>query len=400
MKIENINLKIIPDSRNQDTLEAEIQTETGVFKDSVPSGKSKGSAEAFVLNPGKALEKFNEIKSEILSKDFEIQKEFDDFLIGLDGTDNKSNLGGNLILVLSLAFARFKARSGNLELFEYLTSIAQLPITNYQLPYPIFNVINGGAHAKNNLEFQEFQIIPQVNDFKIAYDFGKEFYEKLKEVLEEKFGIENISLGDEAGFSAPFKNNEEALNILAELILKNNFPLRIGLDVAANGFFKENAYVIGEKKLSEDELANYYKELIKKFNIISIEDPFNENDFNSFVKLTADLNKSNELIITDDLTATNPKRLKKAIEEKSGNTILIKPNQIGSVTETLEVIKMAYENNWQTVVSHRSGETMDDFISDLAAAVGAWGIKAGAPGKPERIAKYDRLLKIQSTISF
>ena len=410
MKIAEINLKIIPDSRGQDTLEAVMKSGSFSVISSVPAGKSRGKHEVFVLEPSKALVKFNKIKKEILEREFNNQKEFDNFLISLDGAKNKKNLGGNLILVLSLAFSRLMAKSENLELFQYIRSIAQLPITNY-LPKPIFNVINGGAHAKNKLDFQEFQIIPEVNDYKIALGLGQEFYRKLKEFLENKFGNGNVSLGDEAGFSAPFKNNEEAIEILAEVIAKYNYPLRIGLDAAASQFYlksqisnlkSKGAYIIDDKKYSAEQLKDLYLKLIDAYDILSIEDPFNEEDFGSFASLVTQINADSKqinadkqiLIIADDLTTTNLNRLKIAVNKKSGNTILIKPNQIGTLTETLKVVDFAYQNNWQAIVSHRSGETMDDFIADLAVGVDAWGIKSGAPASPERMVKYNRLLEI------
>ena len=406
MKITEANLKIILDSRGKETLEAEL---CGTSVDlrgiaSVPAGKSTGAHEAFVLEPKKALEKFEEIKNKILEKDFQSQKEFDNFLISLDGTENKSNLGGNLILALSLAFARLKAKSEGKELFQYIRDNFQFSIFNFQSPRPIFNVINGGAHAQNKLEFQEFQVIPMVDDFGIALSVGKEFYRKLQEFLENKFGKENILLGDEAGYSAPFRNNEEAIECIAEVIEKYKYPLRIGLDVAATQFYKMNyelgimnygIYIIGGKEYSAEELKDYYLKLIDAYNIISIEDPFHEEAFDDFAVLSHRIATKDFLVITDDLTTTNPERLKTTINKKSGNAILIKLNQIGTLTETLEVVKMAYENDWQALVSHRSGETMDDFIADLAVGINTWGIKAGAPAKPERLAKYNRILEIQ-----
>ncbi len=402
MKIFDAKVKIIQDSRGSDTLEAEFKSGNFSAIANVPAGKSRGAHEAFVLEPKKAIEKFGEIKNEILGKDFESQEEFDNFFIQLDETPNKNNLGGNLILALSLAFARLKAKNENKELSQYINQ--QSVISNQQLksPKPIFNVINGGAHAKNKLNFQEFQVIPSVSDFGIALSIGREFYKKLKEFLENKFGKENVVLGDEAGFSAPFKNNEEAIDILAELIKKYDYPLRIGLDVAASqfykpaGLFRKSGYIVDGKKYSLDELKDLYLRLIETYNILSIEDPFYEESFEDFAGLTQNLakNRRETLVITDDLTTTNPGRLKTAIEKKSGNAILIKPNQIGTLTETLKVVQLAYENNWQAIVSHRSGETMDDFIADLAVGIGAWGIKAGAPARPERLVKYERVLGI------
>ena len=406
MKISGADLKIIKDSRGQDTLKSELKSGDFSAIASVPAGKSRGTHETFVLESEKALDKFQEIKPQILNRDFEFQEEFDNFLIKLDRTPNKSNLGGNLILALSLAFARLKAKSEGKELFEYILEISNLKAQISNLPHPIFNVINGGAHATNKeskLEFQEFQVIPSVEDFGIALSIGREFYNKLQRFLWEKFGKENVSLGDEAGFSAPFKNNEEAIEILAELVAKYKYPLRIGLDTAATQFYTDGFYSIDGKKYSADELNEYYLKLIETYNILSIEDPFYEESFDSFASLTAELRGPDadlrgRLVIADDLTTTNPERLKTAINKKSGNAILIKLNQIGTLTETLNVIKTAYENKWQAVVSHRSGETMDDFIADLAVAVGAWGIKSGAPAAPERLVKYERILKISTIL--
>lgn len=391
MRLNEVNLRIISDSRNKETLEAELKSGEFLTSASVPSGKSTGSHEAFVLEPKKALEKFEQIKPQILSREFENQEEFDNFLISLDGTPNKQNLGANLILALSLAFGRLKAKSENKELFEYIRSIAKLSIGD-RLPHPIFNMIEGGIHAQNPLNFQEFQVIPQINDFGIAYGLGQEFYRKLKEFLEQKFGKENVVLGDEAGFSCPFKNNEEVIEILAELITKYNYPLKIGLDAAATQFYKENNYIIDAKNYSAEELKDFYLRIIKNYNIITLEDPFYEESFNDFTELTK--NTPETLIITDDLTTTNPQRLQTAIDKKAGNAIIIKPDQIGTLTETLKVVQLAYQNNWQAIVSHRSRETMDDFIADLAVGINAWGLKAGAPAAPERMVKYERILKI------
>ncbi len=348
------------------------------------------------MSPKEATRRLESIKTQLVSRDFQNQDEFDNSLISLDGTPDKKNLGGNLILALSLAWARLKAQSENLELFKYINKLlnAHYPITITNFPRPIFNVIEGGVHAQNALNFQEFQIIPEVSDFGIAYGLGQEFYRKLREFLEQKFGKENVLLGDEAGFSCPFKNNEEAIEILTELIRKYNYPLRVGLDAAASQFYKENSYFVDGKKYSAEELKDFYLGLIKNYNLLSIEDPFGEEAFNDFSELSRAIASKDVKVITDDLTTTNPERLKTAIEKKSGNTILIKPNQIGTLTETLKVVKLAYENNWETIVSHRSGETVDDFIADLAAGIGAWGIKAGAPATPERLSKYERLLEI------
>jgi enolase len=368
---------------------------------SAPSGKSTGTHEAFVLEPSKALAMFESFKQDVLSKDFADQKEFDNFLIALDGTENKERIGGNLILVLSLAFAHIKAQEEGKELFRYIRDISGLEIVGTRMVrYPIFNVINGGAHAENKLDFQEFQVIPMVEGFAEALRVGKEFYEKLGEAIRQKFGAEHVTLGDEAGYSAPFESNEEAIALMKSVIAANNFQLRIGLDVAASGFFEDGGYMVEGKRMSSQELLGMYYDLIYRYNILALEDPFEQEAFGDFKTLYQRLNQGNldAMLITDDLTTTNPKRFDQAIREQVGNTILIKLNQIGSLTETLRVIRMAYSNNWKVIVSHRSGETMDDFIADLAVAVGAWGLKSGAPGKPERLVKYDRVIAIEEMI--
>lgn len=419
MKIIDVSAKIILDSRQKETIEVGLRAADFWAKASVPSGKSRGRHEAFVLEPRQAMEKLEGVKPLLLKRDFENQRDFDDFLISLDATENKENLGGNLILALSLAFGRLKAKSENKELFQYIRSIAKLPIAllqsnspkgHCQLPRPIFNVINGGAHSaqsKSRLAFQEFQVIPTVKDFGIAFAVGKEFYFKLGSILDKKFGAD-VRLGDEAGYSVPFKKNEEALEVLYELIFKYRYPLKIGLDAAASQFYnpaaagkkKEGLYSIDGKQISAAELKDLYASFMKAYGIISIEDPFDEESFDDFADLARMSAEAEEktLIIADDLTVTNSKRLATAIDKKSGNAILIKPNQIGTLTETLDVVELTYQNGWQAIVSHRSGETMDDFIADLAVAIGAWGIKAGAPAKEERLAKYERLLEISSKI--
>lgn len=421
MNIKEIKLKIIKDSRGKDTLEAKINTQENNREflgwASIPSGKSTGIHEAKALEPKVVLKKFELIRNKIINNDFRDQKEFDDFLIDLDGTDNKNNIGANLILSLSLSFARAISKSKNLELHQYINEISNIkPLffaknlkdkqTSNNFPHPIFNVINGGAHVeipkiwnkkfgiKKSLDFQEFQIIPTTDDFAIGLSVGKEFYTKLGKELIKIYGKENVLLGDEAGYLCPFKTNEEALEMLQELINRNLYPLKIGLDVAASQFHNDadNTYLIEGEKRTSEELSMLYDGIIHRYDIVSLEDPFQEEAFDDFSKLLKDMPQ--KIIITDDLTTTNSKRLMKAISEKSGNAILIKLNQIGTLSETLEVIKIAYENNWKAIVSHRSGETNDDFIADLAVGVGAWGIKSGAPAKPERMAKYNRTLEL------
>ncbi|OGZ04470.1 MAG: hypothetical protein A2604_02440 [Candidatus Liptonbacteria bacterium RIFOXYD1_FULL_36_11] len=407
MRLSDATVKIIFDSRRQETLTAELFSENFSACASIPSGKSRSSFEAFVLAPHRAVEIFNkEVKSELLSKDFLFQEDFDNFLIKLDGTNNKSRLGGNLILSLSLAFARLKAKAEGLELFDYINklyrgSLHYLPPSF--IPKPIFNVINGGAHAKNKLEFQEFQIIPQHSSFKDGFEAARKFYKELGENLNKEFGKEEISLGDEGGYSTPFRSNDEAFQELKQISSKffwrtGSFSFHLSCDAAANSFFikSENKYKINEEKFSPEELYLYHEHLIHKYSLIALEDPFCENAFSDFSKINK---QKGVYIIADDLTSTNPSRLKMAINSASADALIIKPNQIGSLSETLEVARLAHKSGWQLIVSHRSGETEDDFIADLAVGLSAWGIKAGAPATPERLSKYHRLLEIEKIIS-
>ncbi len=405
MKIHDITLTIIKDSRGQDTLEAEMSRDNNgqivSVKASVPSGKSTGTHEVMVAEPTMAVTLLAGIKQEMLERDFADQKQFDDYLLALDGTENKSKFGGNFTLALSHAFARLKANEEGKELYQYIRDNSELEIIGDRMvKFAIFNVINGGVHADNKLDFQEFQIIPTVEDFAEAYRIGKEYYEQLGEAVRQKFGAEHVTLGDEAGYSAPFASNEEALMLMKSVIAAGNYPVRIGIDAAASSYFKDGGYMVEGKRLSSQEMLGMYYDLIFRYNIISFEDPFEEEAFDDFKLLYARLNQGglDTRVITDDLTTTNPKRFERAIEEQVSNAILVKPNQIGTLSETLRVVRMAYSNNWKVVISHRSGETMDDFIADLAVGVGAWALKAGAPGKPERTAKYDRVVAIEQKI--
>jgi enolase len=416
MKILDAQVKVIQDSRKKDTLEAHLIAREGNGKNvvsvaSVPAGKSTGTHEAAVLEPKKAFHKLTEIRDKITGVNFRDQHEFDALLLALDGTENKKNLGGNLILSLSLAFARAFAIARNLELYKYIrllaTDLYELKTADsYGCSKPIFNVINGGAHVeipenwgkkfgiKKGLDFQEFQVIPTINDFGMAMSVGREYYRKLGKELARIYGGANVILGDEAGYVCPFKTNEEALEIMQELISRHLYPLKIGLDAAASQFHvdKTNAYVVEKSERTPEELGILYYNLAHRYELVSLEDPYHEEAFEDFALLHKELPEL--LVVTDDLTTTNPLRLKKAIDEKSGNAILIKLNQIGTLSETISVVKLAYKNNWRTIVSHRSGETMDSFIADLAYAIGAWGLKSGSPGKPERTVKYNRLLDI------
>ncbi len=417
MILSETKIVAIKDSRGSQTLEAHITAHEGDSKEisvvaSVPAGKSTGIHEVKSLSPALAFEQFEKIKRNIIGVNFHDQQEFDALLIALDGSLDKHVLGGNLILVLSEGFARAFAATRDLGLNQYLHQLlgSKHKIPD-RFPRPLFNIINGGAHVtipsdwdkkfgvSKSLDIQEFQVVPATDDFALGLSVGKEFYSKLGYELGKIYGAENVILGDEAGYVCPFKTNEEALEIIQELINRYLYPLKIGLDAAASQFHNDadDSYMIEGAERTPEELTMLYYDLAHAYELISLEDPFNEEAFDDFAGLQEKIPKT--ILITDDLTTTNPERLSKAISKKSANAILIKPNQIGTITETIDVISMAYENGWKTIVSHRSGETKDDFIADLAVGVGAWGLKSGAPATEYRMAKYSRALDLWQKIN-
>jgi len=404
MRLSDIQLSVIKDSRGVDTLQARMNGEGFDVCASVPSGKSTGEHEATVVEPAHAVSSFSSLRADILSQDFENQEMFDGYLLKLDGTPNKSALGANTTLALSIAFARAWAALHAMPLYKSLALLVPEKESGKTFPRPFFNVINGGAHVSVpdswrdasgrmlRLDLQEFQVIPQTDDFGIALGMGQEFYKKLKEFLVSQFGAENVRVGDEAGFYCPFSSNEEALGALRDVIGRFHYPMRIGLDAAGTQIYRDGSYELSGRRLSVQELLERYKSFVASYDVFSIEDPFWEEAFDMFSQITSQLPQT--MIITDDLTTTNPSWLSKAVQEKAGNTLLVKPNQIGTVSETIAVARSAHVNGWKTVVSHRSGETEDDFIADLAMALGSWGIKSGAPATPFRMNKYNRLLAI------
>ena len=411
-KIKNIKAGEIFDSRGNPTVEVELSTDLGVFQASVPSGASKGKYEAVELRDGgkryggkgvlKAVNNINKIiASALKGKDPTKQKEIDELMIKLDGRKNKSKLGANAILAVSLVLCRAGAKSENTPLFKHIAKLAE----NYSpliLPKPCFNIINGGAHAKNGLDFQEFMIVPQENSFFENLEISKKIYHKLKKIIKKRYGEKGMILGDEGGFAIPFKKTEEAIELISAVAKNLGFAKRIKiiLDVAASQFFKKGKYITKFGVFTSKMLANYYQDLIRKYPILGLEDPFSENDLKGWRMLSSKFQASSSkfLIIGDDLTATNPKRIKLAYKKKACNGIIIKPNQIGTVSETIEAVKLAKSYGWKIVVSHRSGETCDDFIADFAVGVGAEFIKSGAPFLKERMAKYDRLVKIEKEL--
>jgi len=390
--IKSIKAKEILNSRIEPTVKVELRTDKGLFEASVPSGASTGKNEAIALEARKAIYNINSIIGPKLLKYDELDQErIDKIMITLDGTKNKSKLGANAILPVSIAVCRAGAVAKNLPLYKYIAKIyrGQAPVT---LPRPCFNIINGGAHADNNLDIQEFMIVPNYSSCSENLEAAREVFEKLKKALDRDFGKKGIEMGDEGGFAPPIDNDKDALDYILKII--KNLKIKIGLDCAASQFYSKGKYLIDHKKLSRKELLDFYSKLIKQYPIIFIEDPFSEDDWKSWREINKKLGKKIS-IIGDDLLTTNIKRIEIAKKKRACNGTIIKPNQIGTVTETLEAVKLAKSYKWKVMVSHRSGETIDDFIADLSVGVGADFLKSGAPSKLERLSKYNRLLKIE-----
>ena len=405
-KIIDIKAREILDSRGNPTIETEVFTENTSAIASVPSGASTGSKEALELRDNdnnryhgkgvlKAVKNVNTtIKEKLLGLEVSNQELIDKTMIELDGTDNKSNLGANAILSVSLACLKASAKENNKELYEYVGN-------TYSMPYPMMNILNGGAHADNKLDFQEFMIIPNSKEFNERIRMGSEIFHSLKKVLKDK-GY-NTNVGDEGGFAPNLSSNKEALDYIIEAIKLSNYKpgedVYIALDVAASEFYDSNTdtYRLEDKNITRDELLDYYGDLISKYPIISIEDPFDENDYDGFKAITAKYGDKVQ-IVGDDLFVTNEKLLRIGIEEKLANAIIIKFNQIGTVTESLNTIKLAKENGFKTIISHRSGETDDTFIADLSVGLDLKQIKTGSLSRVDRVSKYNRLMKINDYI--
>ncbi|MBI2669391.1 phosphopyruvate hydratase [Candidatus Woesearchaeota archaeon] len=402
-KITKVTARTILDSRGNPTVEVDMITQNGCYTAAVPSGASTGKHEAWELRDGgkrflgkgvqKAIRNIEKIIApKVIGMDCREQEKIDRLMIKLDGTKNKSKLGANAILAVSLACARAGAAESRKWLFEYISSLAN---TKSKMPRPFFNVINGGKHAGNNLVFQEFMISPRMKSFAENRRVGSEIYHLLKKDLHQKYGKGSTNVGDEGGFAPEqLKNAPEALHILMKAINDAGYKgkVDIAIDCAASEFYKDGKYTVDVKKLTAPELTTYYLHLIKRYPIISLEDPFEQEDFESFSELRK---KTKIQIVGDDLTVTNNNRIKTAIEKKSCTCLLLKVNQIGTLTEALEAVRLAYAHNWKVMVSHRSGETEDTFIADLAVGLGCGMIKSGAPCRGERTAKYNRLVRIE-----
>lgn len=407
-KIKSVKAREILDSRGCPTIEVEIRTEKGfIGVSSVPSGASTGKKEALELRDNderyfgkgvlKAVKNVNEVISkEIIGLEVSKQKEIDTKLIELDGTENKSNLGANAILGVSIACLKAAASESGKEIYEYLNPREK------RLPKVMFNIINGGMHAKNNLDIQEFMIVPKKETFKETLRCASEVFHELKGLL-EKEGL-TTSVGDEGGFAPVLKSNEHALSYIIKAIETAGYTpgkeVFIALDVAASSFYNESkqTYKIEDKILTNEELLEYYINLLQNYPIISIEDPFAETDYEGFKLITEQLGKGLN-IVGDDLFVTNKNELQFGIDENMCNSILIKPNQVGTFLETLETVVLAKKNNYTCIMSHRSGETLDTFIVDAAVALNIPFIKTGSVSRGERICKFNRLLKIEEELS-
>jgi enolase len=396
-KIKEIKAKKILDSRGNPTLEVEVKTKKGKFKASVPAGASTGKLEAIAVKNELAISNVNNIiYPELKGKNILDQQVIDDLMIKLDGSSNKSKLGANAILGVSLAVARAAANSSNLPLWKYISLIAK---TTSFLSIPTYNIINGGAHAKGKLALQEFMVVVKKDSPAKNLAISLAIYKKLKEIIKNKYGRSAVNLGDEGGFAPPIDTAKEAIELILEAAALAGYPdkVNIAIDAAASQFYKEEKYFLSEKPLSSQELLEYYLELKKIYPIISLEDPFFEEDWQSFASLKERIGEK-MIIVGDDLLVTNQNRIKEAEERKACNGLILKVNQIGTLSEAITAGKTAKSFNWKVIVSHRSGETKDSFIADLAVGLGADYLKAGAPATKYRLAKYNRLLKIEKEI--
>ena len=405
--INSVSAREILDSRGNPTVEVEVRLEDkSVGRAAVPSGASTGAFEAAELRDGGAryLGKGVEtavknvllkIAPAVIGMRADDQRLLDEKMIALDGTKNKSSLGANAILGVSLATARAAAISSNQSLFKYLGGGSAKT-----LPVPMMNILNGGAHADTNVDIQEFMIAPiGAQSFKESLRWGAEIYHSLKSVLKKK-GLAT-SIGDEGGFAPNLESNRAALELILVAIENAGFKagtqIALAMDVAATEFFEDGKYKFEGKLFTSEQMISYYSELVSAYPLVSIEDPLDEDDWSGWAKLTAELGEKIQ-IVGDDLFVTNIERLTKGIESKTANALLVKVNQIGSLTETIDAVNLAHKNNYKSMMSHRSGETEDTTIADLAVALNCGQIKTGAPARSERVAKYNQLLRIEEEL--
>lgn len=418
MSIQKIHARAIFDSRGNPTVEVDLTTSKGLFRAAVPSGASTGIHEALELRDNikaeymgkgvnQAVKNVNEIIAPALIKEninVTEQRKIDEFMLKLDGTANKSKLGANAILGVSMAACKAGAAEKNIPLYKHIAQLAGHK--EIIMPVPAFNVINGGSHAGNKLAMQEFMLLPTgASNFREAMKMGSEVYHNLKNVIKAKYGLDACNVGDEGGFAPNIQDNMEGLELLKTAIEKAGYTGKvvIGTDVAASEFYENGKYNLDFKSkepnpasiITSDQLASIYKEMIAKYPLISIEDAFEQDDWDAWTKLHKEINIQ---LVGDDLTVTNTTRIKTAIEKNACNCLLLKVNQIGSVTESIDSCNLAQSSGWGVMVSHRSGETEDSFIADLVVGLGTGQIKTGAPCRSERLAKYNQLLRIEEEL--
>lgn len=405
MKIKDVKGREILDSRGNPTVEVDVILENGIVgRAAVPSGASTGIREALEMRDGgtryngkgvlNAVKNVNtELRDLVIGMDAENQKELDYKMIELDGTETKSRLGANAILGVSMAALKASALNAGMPLYKYVGN-------GTILPKPMMNIINGGAHADNNLDFQEFMIIPQADTIHERVRIGAEVFHSLKKVLNDKGYFTGV--GDEGGFAPNLGSNKEGFELIMEAITKAGYTpgqdVCLAIDVAASEFYDNGVYHVDGKDMSTDELISFYEELVNTYPIISIEDPVDENDWEGFRKITEQLGSKIQLV-GDDLFVTNKKCLQMGIDNHAGNAILLKVNQIGTITETLETIELARANGYNTVISHRSGETEDTTIADLAVGLNLGQIKTGSMSRTDRICKYNQLMRIEEELN-
>lgn len=426
-KILDVKAREILDSRGNPTVEADIITEHGLFRAAVPSGASTGIYEALELRDNdnkrylgkgvlKAVDNIHTIiRPALIGRDATHQAELDKLMVEeLDGTKNewgwcKQKIGANAILAVSLALARAGAHAKKVPLYQYIAELAGNRTDRFVLPVPAFNVINGGKHAGNKLAMQEFMLLPVgAKNFREAMQLGTEVYHNLKKVIQSKYGLDATNVGDEGGFAPNIQDNKEGLNLCIEAIEKagHTGKVKLGMDVAASEFFGEDQkYDLdfktknndGSKKLDSKQLTELYISFAENYPIISIEDPFDQDDWDGYKAMTERIGEKVQ-IVGDDLLVTNPTRVQKAIDGKTCNALLLKVNQIGSLTESIQAAKLSQSAGWGVMVSHRSGETEDNFIGDLVVGLGVGEIKTGAPCRSERLAKYNQIMRIEEEL--
>lgn len=402
-KITKIKAREILDSRGNPTIEVDVYTDSCLAREQVPSGASTGIHEALELRDGekryngmgvlKAARNVNEILAKKLKgMDVRQQKEIDEYMIELDNTKNKSRLGANAMIGVSLACASCSALVQKKPLYEVLGGKNILPV-------PFMNVINGGKHADNKLSFQEFMIVPLGKTFAESLRLGAETYHALKKVISEKYGKDSTNVGDEGGFAPNLNSVREALDLLVKTINSLGYEkdVKIAIDAASSEFYKGHKYLVDGRLVESHKMIRFYEELLYEYPIVSLEDPFEQDDFMPYSELMERMVKKVQ-IVGDDLLVTNPARIKMALDRKLCNALLLKVNQIGTLTEAVTAANLAMDNGWNVMVSHRSGETESSFIADLVVGLGAGQIKSGAPCRSERLAKYNRLLRIEEEL--